>query len=350
MKHDAQKPAADAAPKRCDDDLGDELGALAENVRKTRIALKVAGISSLAALIVLIVYIVTGLPLLADYLSLSLYMIMISGTITSICWIKIGVHNQKIRELADDAITSEELGKVFEVTSFSPIGSINELRCHPARLPVSWDKICGSSYVVGKHRGVQFEFCNVDLIILKDMGRLEREMRLVWVIRVTLSFLYMTFSRRMKFEEIQFRGQWLIVTLAKTAKSRVVVSTMYGTSNNALLPGGDYRGKYIKTENAAFNERFAVIADDTLAAFHVLTPSMIDYIFEVDQMVGAQTHFCFDSNRLHIFLGTWHESFHAGEDAKDILALRTRIQSEVRSLADFLDMLIRNDELFSREP
>ena len=325
MKYDAFDSIADAAPMLCDDSLGAELGALVEKAKTYRVALTTAGILMFVSSIANIHYFVAGMPERRGCMSVALWTFWISTAIAPTFRIRLKHLNKRIRLLVGESMTKEELGKVFEVASFDPGGAIKDIKCHFARLPFNYDRFSGSCHVVGTHRGVQFEFSNIDLTIVHDAGK------------------------RKERETSVFRGQWLIVTLAKTAKSRVVVSSLYSDSNNTVSASG-YNGKvFVNMENEAFNVRFIVIADDTITAFYVLTPAIIEYIIEVDQMVDARTHFCFESNHLHIFLGTRYESFQAGKDAYNIPALRTRIQSEARSLADFLDMLMRNDRLFRHE-
>jgi len=308
-------PPPHAAQEICDDSLGAELGAMAKKLKKNKMVSLVAGSVTVAAAAM---FCLDSLEISAGLLWLCIVIAGIGFVVSIICAANMNWYSKEIKRRAGYAVTMDELGKVFELTLFHPNDYINELKCRAARMRIDWDKMTGCGYISGKYQGIEFEFSNVELIIVNE-------------------------SKKSGADKTIFVGPWLIVNLAVPVQSPVIVSTRsVGTST----PGATRGMADVKTENAAFNQKFVIKAFDMLTAFYVLTPTVIECIMEVDRMVSGYKHFSFERNHMHVVLGTGYVSFQVLNDANNIPALRERIQNEIRSLAVFMDMLFLNDRLF----
>ena len=311
-------PANYEASEISDETLSGELTALMGRTKKFKVGIVVTTI---------ITMIITAMCITSENYDYYEPIIQLVGFIATVavgfCATNIKMINAKLRKLAGRTVIGGELEKVFRVISFCPNDAIKELLCHAARMRFRWDRREGSNYIYGEYRGVVFEFSNIELISVKNMGEKNEQ------------------------ESCVFKGQWLIVNLAREVRFRVIISSRAFGTNIPAARNGERQSVDIKTENAAFNERFVISAGDAQTAFYVLTPSVMDYIMAVDQLIGgAPIHFCFYGQQVHIVLGSRYESFVVGKDARDVPAFRARIQSEVRSLANFMDKLLQNEILF----
>ena len=338
-----------AAPLICDDSLSVRVNSMTKKFNR----------NLMVSIITLAILVAVILMFRLYFEAMSVGMMGLGVVIGGICLVAGAItgtaahwYHKEINRLAGPAITREELGNVFEVGLFHPDDYINELKCRAARMRLDWDRMTGSGYFSGTYQGVGFEFSNIRLI------RVNMSVDLItYLIERDESSDIITSPKRvdkpsdLKGEKTIFLGPWLIVNLAVPVQSPVVISARSEVASRlitALTPGATSGMEDIKTENAAFNQKFMVKAFDIQTAFYVLTPPVIEYIMEVDKMVGGYKHFCFERNYMHVVLDTGYESFLIRNEATDIPALRARIQNEVRSLAGFMDMLFLNDRLFER--
>jgi hypothetical protein len=192
--------------------------------------------------------------------------------------------------------------------------SISRQRIEAANLISGWNRFNGNDYIRGMYRGRQIELSDIHL---------EHETKNEKGGTVT---------------KTAFKGQWITCRLAKELPAALRLREGAGAGKGGA-----------ETENAAFNNKYQILADDPHYMFYVLTPHFMEHIIAADAAANARTYFCFAGETAHI-------AVHSGRDAFEIPAdkaawnnpaiARERIKSEMKYVTDILDELLRNDYLF----
>jgi hypothetical protein len=105
-------------------------------------------------------------------------------------------------------------------------------------------------------------------------------------------------------------------------------------------------------ENAAFNEKYAVTADDPAEAFLVLTPHFMEYILSMDKEADARTFFWFEGRNAHCGAFSYRNLFKLDSydeetpTVEGVAKIRERFRSEARWFAGVIDEFLRNKTLF----
>jgi hypothetical protein len=153
-----------------------------------------------------------------------------------------------------------------------------------------------------------------------------------------------------------FKGQWLVCETAKVLNGQVhVVEREKRKIGLNFLDNHVVPGVPVEMENAAFNEKYAVTADDPMEAFLVLTPHFMEYIVALDEAADARTYFWFEGRNAHCGAFNYRNLFSLSNymDAEQptvegVANIRWRFRSEAKWIADVLDAFLRNESLFPR--
>ena len=224
----------------------------------------------------------------------------------------------ELKKIIGNNILSAILADLFNVNHYSPTAHIVKEAVTRAGLieTKKWEKIKGSDLVEGTYRGVGISFSNIHLFDKKWTGTGKD---------VTI-----------------FRGQWLILHLAKDIPHGLKLIER-GFDNKTAKSD-------IETENMEFNKKFEIIASDPHTAFYVLTPHFMEYIMSADRQADARTYINIRGKEIHIALHSGRDLFDVSKNkmrhVKMIPALRAQMRRELRYITGIIDEFLLNENLF----
>jgi len=219
---------------------------------------------------------------------------------------------KELKCIIGNSIIRGVLSDTFELTNYSPGCHLAHDAIVDTKLIASWNKVGGSDLIEGKYRGVRFSFS--DLLLQNESG-----------------------SGKNRSVTTRFKGQWLIIELAKEIPHKVMLREDGGFSD-------------VKTENVEFNEKFRITAADPHTAFFVLTPHFMEHILRAGRRAGAKVNMCFFGTRAHIALHSGRDLFEASGkkfyEMSNIEMLRNQMQWDVKYITGIIDELLLNENLF----
>ena len=225
----------------------------------------------------------------------------------------------RLKNLMSTNILRGVFTDAFESFEHTPLGHIPPNDIHNAGLIKDWNRISGSDFISGVHRGVNFCFSDVHLERRDDSGD---------------STTYITV----------FKGQWLILELAKEIPWRLQLRER---------GSGDYTKSSIETENIAFNKKFQILTADPHTAFYVLTPHFMEYILSADKRAAAKTYINIKGKEIQIALHSNRDLFEAvGKkkfDTSNIPILREQMTWDVNYIKGIIDEFLLCGELFGAQ-
>ena len=144
----------------------------------------------------------------------------------------------------------------------------------------------GSDQISGKHNGVPFIMCDLDL-------RYKRN-----------------FSEENEEPDGVFYGQFFVARFNKKFNHPVyVISTAKGTDTRDYL---DYTGEQVKLEDPEFMKMFRVYADDQVEARYILTPSLMERLKELAKRAKGNHYIAFYNNKITVANNSGINNFEAG--------------------------------------
>ena len=150
-----------------------------------------------------------------------------------------------------------------------------------------------------------------------------------------------------------FKGRWMIFDFNKRFKADVQISEKgFGSSKVKTLFGKkEELFKKVSMESESFNKKFNVFAQNEHDAFYIITPSLMDRIEKLDNIVKGKLLLCFIDNRLHIGLYDNKDSFEPESVFKTINEEETiaRISNDINIITQFVDELNLDNNLFKKE-
>ena len=152
-----------------------------------------------------------------------------------------------------------------------------------------------------------------------------------------------------------FKGRWMIFDFNKSFKADVqIVQKGFGNSKvktMSLFGKKDDLFKKISMESESFNKKFNVYAQNEHEAFYIITPSLMTKIEKLDELNKGKLLLCFIDNRLHIGIYDNKDSFEPNSVFKKINEEEVikRISGDVEMIAQFVDELNLNNDLFKKE-
>jgi hypothetical protein len=232
--------------------------------------------------------------------------------------------NEKIKKLVSDNITLAVLREAFPDVKYYYKGHIDRGIIESSRLIPGWEKCTGSDYVEAEYRGVNIRFSDIKLTheVEDDDG---------------------------KKTVTDFEGQWVMCRMAKTLPAQVWL-TEKGRTLKLFGNSAD-----VETENAEFNKKYQIRADDPHTAFYVLTPHFMEYIVQMDERAGGRTYMWFAGDYAHVAI---HNKRNLFEDFDASIggmlkptsydSLRGRFKQDIRYITGIVDELLQNDYLFGK--
>jgi hypothetical protein len=246
-----------------------------------------------------------------------------AGTFAAMAGMTAAQKKKKLKFAVSDSVVRCALAARFEVEKYMPGSFIHKMTILQAGLiHRSWNKISGSDLLEGKYKGISFTFSDLHL----EMETTDNKGR--------------------KRRATKFKGQWLILGLAKPLTFGVQLRGRKGGSGSGKSA--------IETESIEFNKRFQIIAASPHNAFYILTPDFMEQILKADKRANARMLVSFDGDKMHIALDSRRDLFELSDKKKmfaanNIPALRMQMKWDVNYIANIIDELLVNETLFNAE-
>ncbi|MCL2698433.1 MAG: DUF3137 domain-containing protein [Oscillospiraceae bacterium] len=239
------------------------------------------------------------------------------GTFASMVGADIARYKKRLKYAISDSVVRCALATRFKVSRYQPKSYIERNTIVGAGLVDNWRTYSGSDLVEGTYKGVRFVFSDVNLVQRSNDDKGNANVSV-------------------------FKGQWLILELAKPLASGVQLIGRKG-NNNAKSDA--------ETENIEFNRRFQIIAPNPLNAFLVLTPQFIEQTLTAVVSANARTSISFTGNQMHIALDSNRDLFEFCEKKSsfavdNIETMRMQMRWDVNYIANIIDEFIVNETLF----
>ncbi len=141
---------------------------------------------------------------------------------------------------------------------------------------------------------------------------------------------------------IMFKGRWMIFEFNKSFACDMLVyekSFRYAKHSEGLF-SGEGRLERVETENVAFNEHFKVYAQNTVEAFYLLSPQIIDKLEEIRQSIRGDLILIFHNSHLHIGVNNFRDAFEPPVFSKiDVNTVMAGIDDDIGLITALADML-----------
>ena len=152
--------------------------------------------------------------------------------------------------------------------------------------------------------------------------------------------------------ETLFKGRWMVFDFNKEFKANVQV-VQKGFSNSkrgSIFSKKEEKYKKVQMEDADFNKKFKVFAQNEHDAFYILTPQMMDRIRRIAEGIKGKIIFCFVDNRLHVGVHNKEDSFeHSLFRKVDPEQVKTQVLGDIGLITGFVDELSLDTKLFKAD-
>lgn len=236
-------------------------------------------------------------------------------------------NTEALKKLLSENIVSSVLNEVFDRVEYDPFGRLPDelLRSAGMVFPFSYERARGSDHIKGTYKGLSIELSDVTLYHVEDHYNEEE-------------------NRWEETEQKVFQGQWLICDFGKALSGEVRLS------ENTKALRKQHKNDRIEMENAVFNDRFLVTAENAQEAYYILTPHMMEYILSAAGKSGGQVYMTFlRGGKLHIAVKTGRDFFELGGSSANIDSLRQKFLGELRWFTDMIDELRVEDTFYKKE-
>ncbi len=228
----------------------------------------------------------------------------------------------KRKKLIADNLISAVLSETFALKSYDATGHIDEDAVQRSDLVDGWDEAIGSDCVNAVYRGLEVSFSDVRLDQVThstDPEGDEHESRTT-----------------------MFAGQWIVLSTRRAVAFPVRV-----IENKTKHFGYKKSHSDVDTEDAAFNDKYAILTEDPHTAFLILTPHFMEYLNAADTAADGRIMFSFRENEVQIAVANGRDLFEC--KSGDIPVLRTQLRADAKYITNILDELMKNDYLFGEE-
>ena len=200
------------------------------------------------------------------------------------------------KKLLSDNVISGVLKDVLgDAVEYNPWGKIN-----PGSMvfPFSYNCADGSDYIKANYNGLNIELGDIELIDetedTDENGNTQKNRNML------------------------FKGQWLTCDFGKELAGEVYISE-WTKKDRRLMKSN------VTMDNEQFSKRFCVRADNPQEAYYILTPHMMEYIFNMADKSGGQVYMSFlRGGKLHVAVQTGRDFFELGNSNADVEGLRRK--------------------------
>ena len=210
-------------------------------------------------------------------------------------------NSSKLKKLLSDNVISgvikEALGDAVE---YNPWGKIN-----PGSMvfPFSYNCADGSDHIKAVYNGLNIELGDIELIDetedTDENGNTQKNRNML------------------------FKGQWLTCDFSKELAGEVYISE-WTPKDRRLMKSN------VTMDNEQFSKRFCVRADNPQETYYILTPHVMEYIFNMADKSGGQVYMSFlRGGKLHVAVQTGRDFFEFGNSNADVEGLRRKFLGEL---------------------
>ena len=141
---------------------------------------------------------------------------------------------------------------------------------------------------------------------------------------------------------VYFSGVWFIFDFNKTFKDNLLVhSKNYGYAVRF--------GEKIDTEDVDFNNKFRIRSNNTLEAFYILTPHIMEKIKQLKEKIKCYLIMYFEDSKLHIGLGGYKNLFEPNVNEEiDIEKFKDAILKDLSVVFELVETLDLDNDLFKK--
>ncbi len=110
---------------------------------------------------------------------------------------------------------------------------------------------------------------------------------------------------------VYFRGQWLELTPNKRFQTDLqIIQKGFGYTNKkkGFFTRKEDRRHVIETEDVDFNKKFQCLCQNDAEAFYLLTPTLMQAIMKLSQVLPYKMMIAFVNNSLHVLVDTHRDS------------------------------------------
>ena len=241
--------------------------------------------------------------------------------------------NMQYKKTFKEVFVLKSLKERFTDLNYNPDIGINIITISKTKMINMGNKYHSEDYISAKYKDIKFE--QADVHIQEEHTSTDANGH------TTTSYVTL------------FKGRWMIFDFNKKFKADVQISEKgFGSSKVKTLFGKkEELFKKVSMESESFNKKFNVFAQNEHDAFYIITPSLMDRIEKLDNIVKGKLLLCFIDNRLHIGLYDNKDSFEPESVFKTINEEETiaRISNDIDMITQFVDQLNLENNLFKKE-
>ena len=264
----------------------------------------------------------SGVYISDDFLSgeLSIQLTLLAASICSgVFLIRSGLMRAEYNRLFKDNFVAVELSKVYSGVRYEPSNWLGAGVISDLNFFKNADEMSGNDLIEASYKGIRFRQCDLSLIKITvktdtddDGNEKSREIR---------DNIFKGRAMAFEFQE-SFRG---------------VVQVLQKTFQGAAVSAYD-EWKRVETELIEFNNRFNVFAADPLDAMAVLTPQMIEGIYELEKSVNAPLAFYYTGKSMFVFISMRRNSFDTS-GTRTLLQERELLKQDISLITELLDTM-----------
>lgn len=145
------------------------------------------------------------------------------------------------------------------------------------------------------------------------------------------------------------KGRWLIFDFNKRFLCDLQVrdkAFSYAKKSGGWFSDRDQTHR-LKTESVAFNDQFAVYAENDTEAYYILTPHFMEALMKLKARDSGELLFCFVDSKLHVAVNSGEDSFEPSiwHPVERTEATRA-IAGDIQLITDLVDTLSLDNRLF----
>ncbi len=154
-------------------------------------------------------------------------------------------------------------------------------------------------------------------------------------------------SSRLKYVTT-FEGRWFIFQFNKNFKANLQVCQRTFYQNKVQNKPNELPYQLVEMESSKFNSRFRIYAQIPHDAFYILTPHIMEKIYNLSEKTKASILLCFINNSLHVGLKSNKDTFEPPHISKKIddTEETAKVLKEIENITMFIDELELDNDLF----
>lgn len=229
----------------------------------------------------------------------------------------------KFTKMYKNLFVVDSLKNVFGDISYNPSLGIEEQTLKDTGLINTHDRYESNDYIKSNFKGIEFVQSDIHIEEEVEYKDSDGNTQTTW--------------------ETVFFGRWLIFDFNKKFKNDLIVVS--NSFNESLLRGYDF--KKVSLEDILFNKSFKVYAKDEHEAFYILTPSFMEKLMKVTELINGGLLFMFVDSKLHVAINNYEDSFECNVFKKiNEEAIKENITKDIKVITDLVEGLDLDNNLF----